>query len=51
MMAVQNSQVSNTRLWSSFEIILSIKNIIVTEIISSQRIIYINIHTYSKQSK
>ena len=46
MTVVQNGQISTTRLWSCFEIIATIK-ILVIKIVSSQRIIYINIHTYS----
>ena len=50
MTAVENSQISNTRLLFSFENIANIKNLL-TEIVSSQRIMYIHIRTYSKQHK
>ena len=49
MTAVQNGQMPNTQWWSSFEIITSIH--FLTEIVSSQRNIYINMHKYSTQLK
>ena len=50
MTAVQNSQISSTRLWSSFGILAIIKNLI-SGIVSSHIIIYIDIHEYSAQLK